>query len=254
MADVLQPLIGDCPDQAEPGPAGELVHRLQSCRGMAELITISQDLEKWQESLCDHYLRPVALAQATHAHYLLHLVAAETVAAVQLQIVRQLKALGERGVTSLDCRAAGMGEREATDGLLAAWTQWTVPSDVEYRLEEVGKALLGLEKVFSSMQGGGAPDPRVDAELSTLRALAERLGAQLSAVTQRLQRLESIVDLHGGWTPSAETLAATNKFRVTPPPAIPQSPTITPIAVRPTTRTDAPSPAPPPPGNGTLRS
>lgn len=259
VADVLQPLIGDCPDSVdtESALAHDVVKRLENCRGLAELVSISRDLDGWEESLGDGYLMPVALAQAAHLHYLLHLVAVDMVQALRLQIVPQLKALREHGLESLDCRAAGMSEIEAVDGLIATWNQWQVSNDIEYRLEELARVLLGLEKALANTHSNVA-DARVDAELAALRALAERFGAQLSAVTQRLQRLESIIDLQGPWTPSAETIAATNKFRVTPPPAITSSATVTPIAARTSSR--ATSDAQPftihplLPRNGNLRS
>ena len=91
----------------------------------------------------------------------------------------------------------------------------------------------------------------------TARAVAEKLSSQLSVVTQRLQRLESMIDLQGAWTPSAETIAATNKFRVTPPPVFSPPPNMTPIAARPTVRTPGDPPQsgnqPLPPGNGNYR-
>jgi hypothetical protein len=266
VADVLQPLIGDSPDSVEPSmPADDLVRRLEQCGSLAELLTISQEIEKWEQSIGDRYLLPIALVQATHLHYLLHLVASTTIQAQQAQVIKQLKGVRERGIETMDCRNAGMSEKEPLDTLIATWIQWKVPNDVEYRLQEIAAPLLGLDKVFAGMQGS-APDARVDAELAALRAFSERLVTQLAAVSQRLQRLEAMVDLQGGWTPSADTMAAANKFRVTPPPVIAPLPTIAPVAARPTLRppSDVQPPAAQPPvpsngngsgnGNGTFRS
>ena len=255
VADVLQPLIGDCLDLplTAPTPADEFLRRLEHCRGIADLAAIFSDVAGCDQFFREPYLTPAALTQATHLHYLLHLVAVEIVQAHALQVQARLRALRERGIEALECA----GEKKPVDGLIAFWSTWKPPIDVEYRLEEISHALLGLDKALGVAQDVGGPDPRVDAELVALRALAEKLGSQLIAVTQRLQRLESMVDLQGAWTPSAETIAATNKFRVTPPPIFSQPPTVTPIAARPAVRTagDAPQPGNPPlpPGNGTLR-
>jgi hypothetical protein len=255
VADVLQPLIGDCAEPAftSPTPADELLHRLEACRGMADLAAVFSDFTDCDQFFCEPYLAPAALAQATQLHYLFHVVAVEMVQAQTLNILTRLKALREHGVESVECHT---GEKKAVRDLIEFWSKWNVPADVEYRLEEVSNALLGLDKALTATQGG-SPDPRIDGELASLRALAEKLNSQLSSVTQRLQRLESMVDLQGAWTPSAETIAAANKFRVTPPPVFSQPPNMTPIAARPTVRTpaDAPQPGnhPLPPGNGNYR-
>ena len=258
VADVLQPLIGDCAEASlnAPTPADEFLLRLEQCRGIADLTAIFRDFTECDQFFREPYLTPAALTQATHLHYLLHLVAVEIAHAQTLQVLSKLKALRERGIESLECHAAGTSEQKPIEGLIAFWSKWIPPADVEYQLEELSHALLELNRALTTTQGGG-PDPRVDTELASLRALAEKLNSQLSSITQRLQRLESMVDLQAAWTPSAETIAATNKFRVTPPPVFSQPPTMTPIAARPTVRTPAETPPaanqPLPPGNGNFR-
>jgi hypothetical protein len=260
VADVLQPLIGECADSAlaSPTPADELLRRLANCHGMADLTAIFLDFNNCDQFFCEPYLAPAALVQATHLHYLLHLVALEIVQAQTARVLTGLNQLRERGIETLDRHTAEGSEKKPIEGLLAFWTKWNPPADIEYQLEELSDALLGLDKDLAAAQAG-APDPRVDAELASLRAVAEKLASQLSQVTQRLQRLESMVDLQGAWKPSTETMAATNKFRVTPPPVLSQPPNMAPMAARPAVRppAEAPQPATPTPtlapGNGNYR-
>jgi len=257
VADVLQPLIGECAESAlnSPTPADEFLRRLEHCRGMADLTAIFSEFTGCDQFFREPALAPAALAQATHLHYLLHLVAIEVVQAQTAHVLTGLKALHERGIETLECQTAGVREKKPIDGLIAFWSKWKPPADIEYWLDELSSALLGLDKELGGAPSGG-PDPRVDAEFAALRTLAEKLGTQLSAVTQRLQRLESLVDLQGGWKPSAETIAAATQFRVTPPPVISPPLNMPPIAARPAVRTDdAPQSGnqPLPPGNGKYR-
>jgi len=254
VAEVMQPLIGNHSESsaAASTSADDLLRKIEACRSLEDLLIIATDLDRWEGSLGSDYFAPLGLVRATHLRYLFHLNCVETVQAGITEITQRLQAIRERGIEFFDCRGAGLGEKVAIDGLLATWTQRVIPADVEYRLKELVPELVAWDKVLGSPQRN-ASDPRVEAEISSLRDLAERLVTQLSSITQRIQRLESIIDLQSDWKPSAETMAATNRFRITAPPPLPSSVTMTPIAAR--GLTSSPSDAqslvqPATPGNG----
>lgn len=225
VADVLQPLVGDCPD----GPAAaqprldQLLVRIAGCRTLDQFTALLKEAAGWEAGLQAHYFDPPVLVGLTHFHYLLHLAAVAAVDTTLSQMVKHLEGLRAKGVEHLDCSIAGMSEKEAVSGLIEKWKSWMVPQDVEFWLDELAAMLSGVEKAIAA--AAGAPsDARVDtilAEMGRLRALAETMSAQLASLTQRLQRLEAKMELTSPWAPSAEAAAAA-KFRspLTPPPVL----------------------------------
>ena len=93
----------------------------------------------------------------------------------------------------LDCRAAGMTDREPVDGLILTW-KGLGEADVEYRIHEIAPALLGMEQVLADRTSSS---PQMAQELASLRSMAEKLSAQLAALGQRVQRLEILVPPQG---------------------------------------------------------
>ena len=223
VGEVLQPLVGDC---AEPHPAwlaplDSFLEKLE--RPMAQLPALLTEVAAWKASLGERYFQPIAAVELTHFHYLLHLVTVEAVDNALSHLVKEMEAARSRGTEYLDCTGAGMSARESLAALIEKWKSWVVPQDVEFWLDELAAMLLGVEKALGSAAEVAA-DSRVEmllGEVGRMRALAETMTAQLSALTQRLQRLEARVELNTPWTPSAEATAAA-KFRspMNPPPVL----------------------------------
>lgn len=225
VADVLQPLLGDC---AEPhpewlAPLDAFLQKLDACPPLAALLTLLKEVAAWKASLGERYFQPIAAIELTHLHYMLHLVTVEAVDNALAQLVKQMEGVRSRGTEYLDCTAAGMSARESVAALIQKWKSWVVPHDIEFWLDELAPMLLGVEHALASA-AGTAVDSRVETllgEMGRLRALLETMTAQLAALTQRLQRLEARVELSTPWTPSSEASAAA-KFRspINPPPVL----------------------------------
>ena len=247
VAEVLHPLVGNVgAAPASVAEMGQLANRLQNCTSIADLYEIATALDACKRALGAEYYDPAALVHITHVQYLFRLAARNTVRVALEELLRQLDDLRNRGVRMLDCRAAGMTDREPVDGLILSW-KGVGEVDLEYRIHELAPALLAMEKILADRSG---PSPQMAQELASLRSMAEKLSAQLAAISQRVQRLEILVPAPGS-TSSVEPV----KWPA-PSPSIPiamrtapvSSPEAAPI------RTPEIRPATPVPQNGNSHS
>lgn len=220
---VLQPLIPHAADTSESLLIlANLSTRLQNCATLRELHEIAGTLEGCKQEMGDAYYETAALAHITHAQYLMKLVARDVARTSVTEVTSKMEQLRERGVTTLDCRAAGLTDQEVLTVLVAKWKGLN-ESDIEYRLDEIAPVLLGMEKTLGDKTSGS--NPQLDAEIEALRSLADRLSTQIAAITQRVQRLESLVPASGSTL--ASDLQRARATSPLPPPA-----PIAPIAVR----------------------
>ncbi len=225
IAAVLQPLTNDSGEATSESLLilSNLADRLQNCTTLRELHEIAGSLETCKQEMGDSYYEPASLAHITHAQYLLKLVAREVAPAAVTAVTSKMEQLRERGVTTLDCRNAGLSDQEVLTVLVAKWKGLN-ESDIEYRLDEIAPAVLGLETTLNPDTSRPAPasNPQLEGEVAALRTLADRLSTQLAAITQRVQRLEALV-------PASElrSLSEVPRTRTTT-----GSGSITPIAVR----------------------
>lgn len=195
VGEVLHPLLGDV--GGAPASAAEIEQlgtRLQNCSTVRELYDIVTAMESCKQAMGVDYYNPAMLVSITHAQYLLRLAARNVVRNAVEETVRQLEQLRARGTKVLDCRAAGASEHEPVDGLILTW-KGLGEADIEYRIAEFAPALLALEKVLA--EAGGGSSPQLAQELASLRSITEQLSAQLTAITQRVQRLEILVPSPG---------------------------------------------------------
>lgn len=210
----------------------QLTARLQNCTTVRDLYEIATALETCKQAMGNDYYEPDALAHITHSQHLLRLAAREIARTAVPEVVRQMEELRARGVTTLDCRAVGSSEHEPIDGLILTW-KGLGETDIEYRVHEFAPALLGLEKALADRSPN---NPQLGAEIASLRSMAERLSAQLAAISQRVQRLEILIPAPGSTAPLDPS-----KWRPAPLPPSPAS--TMPIAIR-TAPALSPEPAP----------
>lgn len=234
VAEVLQPLTNASGSTVSAYLTNleQLAARLQSCATVREIYEIATSLEQCKQAMGNEYYEPDALVLITHAQHLLRLAAREVMRTAVPELVRQLEELRARGIMTLDCRAAGSSEQEPVDAMILTW-KGVSEADIDYRIDEFAPALLGMEKVLTDRSGS---NPQFNAELASLRAMAEKLSTQLAAISQRVQRLEILVP-----TTAPTPVADAPKWRPSPLPATP-APTM-PIAMR-TAAATPPEPAP----------
>ncbi|MGH9523498.1 MAG: hypothetical protein ACRD3E_13310 [Terriglobales bacterium] len=235
VAEVLHPLMGTVSGTMPDSVAelAQLANRLQNCSSIRELYEITTALESCKQAMGDHYYDPAVLVHITHAQHLFRLSARNTVRTSVSDLLRQLEDLHNRGVKMLDCRAAGMTDHEPVDGLILTW-KGLGDVDIEYRIHEIAPALLNMEKVLADRTGSS---PQLNQELASLRAMAEKLSAQLAAISQRVQRLEILVPPQGStsavepvkWPPAMPTIPiAMRTAPAMPEPAPVRSPEVRP--------------------------
>lgn len=210
-----------------------LAARLQNCSTLSELYEIAGTLETCKQQMGDAYYEPAALAHITHAQFLLKLGARDVARTSVTDVTSKIEQLRQRGVTTLDCRAAGLTDREVLTVLVAKWKGLN-DSDIEYRLDEIAPVLLAVEKTLGDQTSSAACTTtdvgrvgQLESDLASLRSLADRLSTQLAAITQRVQRLEASM-------PASELRRLSEVPRTRPTtPATPGP--LAPIAVRATT-------------------
>ncbi len=214
VAEVLQPLIGNSTDSTSEAALilENLAARLQNCATLRDLYDIFTALEKCKEEAEDSYYEQSVLARITHVQYLLRLVTRDIFRSSVEEIIRQTDELRERGVTTLDCRAAGLSDSEVLAALALKWKGLN-QEDIENRIEELVPQLLGMEKTLTQTS---ASDPQMNAELASLRSLADRLSTQLAAVSQRVQRLEALIPA-SAWTSDSTRVRQTSHPEPFPP-------------------------------------
>jgi hypothetical protein len=172
---------------------------LQNCATVRELHEIATALEECKQSMGNEFYEPDALIRITLAHHLLLLAGRDVMRTTVPELVRQLEQLRARGVTTLDCSAAGCSDQEPVDALILTWKA-VREADIDYRVHEFAPAFIAIEKALADRS---APNPQISAEIASLRSLAERLSAQLAGISQRVQRLEILLPTQGS-TPSID--------------------------------------------------
>lgn len=248
VAEVLQPLIptnGEVTSEAVL-KLQNLAARVQNCGTLRELQEISSAIDECKQTFGDTYYQSAVLVRVTHAQFLLRVVARELVKGFATDLLQQLEELQARSVTAVDCRAAGLSEKEDVAALIAKLRD-LIGSECP---EDSTAVLVGMEKVLAERANANAncnaaPNAQLQAELASLRSLADHLSTQLAVITQRVQRLEMLVPV-----PPPITMSEAPRPRPAAPPIAG-----TPLATR-TAEVNRPAEAPRPtivPPNGATR-
>jgi hypothetical protein len=191
VAAVLEILLGDV-DPAPPAwlePLGKAIDRLRTCKTLSELLTgkLLSEGRKIKIGANGRYFTPAALISFTRYNFIARRTFFRLVQA-ELQALRADAArLEQAGITTVDCRAAKLSEREPVATLKAMGQAWKQPFRAEYSegmtfeqivavheaVQNAAKAInvkpAGMAAAARAMSGGSAarPAPTAPAPVQT---------------------------------------------------------------------------------------
>lgn len=176
VAQMLEPILGpvDLEIPAWLQPLEQHLQKANSCRKLSELFS-SGVLEKGRKvkvSAGDNYYLPVAMAAFTRFSFLMRRVFFRLMHQDLNAIQDGLRALEDRGVTTLDCRSAQFSAEEPTVRLRMICQSWKVMFHAEYSSGQPLRMLVDLHNAVDAALAKTAGKAGATAKAAAPRAKA----------------------------------------------------------------------------------
>jgi len=168
VARVLEPVLGAVPE-AFPGWAGDLDKKLEilnRCNSLEELQKSNAlvDVRESKLALGDGYLEIPALVAFTRFNFLARRAFFRAMHLDLHAIRSSLNELESRGMTTIDCREAGLTEQETLEHIRHVIHQWKTPFRAPYSGGNSFLPLVALRHILQRALDGGQPLPVTDAK------------------------------------------------------------------------------------------
>ncbi|HEY6349082.1 MAG TPA: hypothetical protein VI636_06695 [Candidatus Angelobacter sp.] len=172
VGSVLEPILGTAPDKFPDWSArlDEKLDTLNQCNSLEELQKSNAlvDVRELKQSLAEHYLDVPALVAFTRFNFLARRAFFRAMH-LDLQAIRiALNELDVRGVTSVDCKEAGLTDQESLEHIRHVVHQWKTPFRAPYSGGNSFNQLVVLrhilERAVETPPEVVKPAPQVDQE------------------------------------------------------------------------------------------
>lgn len=149
---VLQPILGPAPDKFPDWAAGldEKLDTLNQCNSLEELQISNAlvDVRELKQSLGEHYLDVPALISFTRFNFLARRAFFRAMH-LDLHAIRiSLNELDVRGITSVDCKEAGLTDQESLEHIRHVVHQWKTPFRAPYSGGNSFNQLVALRHIL----------------------------------------------------------------------------------------------------------
>lgn len=155
---VLQPILGSVPDKFPEWAAGldEKLDTLNQCNSLEELQISNAlvDVRELKQSLSEHYLDVPALIAFTRFNFLARRAFFRAMH-LDLHAIRiSLNELDVRGITSVDCKEAGLTDQESLEHIRHVVHQWKTPFRAPYSGGNSFNQLVALRHILERVVEG----------------------------------------------------------------------------------------------------
>lgn len=203
VAGVLEPILGTIPEKFPDWTEflDERLGALNQCNSLEELQKSNAlvDVRELKTSLAEHYLDVPALVAFTRFNFLARRAFFRAMH-LDLHAIRiALNELERRGITTVDCKEAGLTEQESMEHIRHVVHQWKTPFRAPYSGGNSFNQLVALRHVLqrAAEKGPGEAKPAVQTSqepaVPATGAHGEQPGPQKPPKTQETQPIATLV-------------------------------------------------------------